>query len=197
MRSEDFFVAGLCFWSNVGAPRLGAPCGVSGRGAPLILGYQKSGVTPAAYSARLGRASGAKDKFTEIKTVASGLRPVDVFCGSGLTSMFNKDTPKHEICVPCVGRVSTRHGRLKSALRHAILVGCGRCFTLTHDTSSAVAGFGGRRFVVPHHEDAAKDCRCADSSKNAQAANPNQPDHGRPTKALRDNATRKLTHIAH
>jgi len=47
-----------------------------------------------------------------------------------LTSMFNKDTPKHEICVPCVGRVSTRHGRLKSALRHAILVGCGRCFTL-------------------------------------------------------------------
>jgi len=132
-----------------------------------------------------------------LKTVASGLRPVDVFCGSGLTSMFNKDTPKHEICVPCVGRVSTRHGRLKSALRHAILVGCGRCFTLTHDTSSAVAGFGGRRFVVPHHEDAAKDCRCADSSKNALAANPNQPDHGRPTKALRDNATRKLTHIAH
>ena len=131
MRSEDFFVVGLCFWSNVGAPRLGAPCGVSGRGAPLILGYQKSGVTPAAYSARLGRASGAKDKFTEIKTVASGLRPVDVFCGSGLTSMFNKDTPKHETCVPCVGRVSTRHGRLKSALRHAILVGCGRCFTLT------------------------------------------------------------------
>jgi len=45
--------------------------------------------------------------------------------------MFNKDTPKHETCVPCVGRVSTRHGRLKSALRHAILVGCGRCFTLT------------------------------------------------------------------
>jgi len=48
-----------------------------------------------------------------------------------LTSMFNKDTPKHETCVPCVGRVSTRHGRLKSALRHAILVGCGRCFTLS------------------------------------------------------------------
>ena len=138
MRSEDFFVAGLCFWSNVGAPRLGAPCGVSGRGAPLILGYQKSGVTPAAYSARLGRASGAKDKFTEIKTVASGLRPVDVFCGSGLTSMFNKDTPKHETCVPCVGRVSTRHGRLKSALRHAILVGCGRCFTLRFLAATAL-----------------------------------------------------------
>ena len=48
-----------------------------------------------------------------------------------LTSMFNKDTPKHETCVTCVGRVSTRHGRLKSTLRHAILVGCGRCFTLT------------------------------------------------------------------
>jgi len=44
--------------------------------------------------------------------------------------MFNKDTPKHETCVPSVGRVSTRQGRLKSALRHAILVGCGRCFTL-------------------------------------------------------------------
>ena len=48
----------------------------------------------------------------------------------GLTSMFNKDTPKHETCVSCVGWASTRHGRLKSALRHAILVGCGRCFTL-------------------------------------------------------------------
>ena len=47
-----------------------------------------------------------------------------------LTSMFNKDTPKHESRVPCVGRASTRHGRLKSALRHAILVGCGRCFAL-------------------------------------------------------------------
>jgi len=45
--------------------------------------------------------------------------------------MFNKDTPKHETCVPCVGRASARHGQLKSALRHAILVGCGRCFTLT------------------------------------------------------------------
>jgi len=45
--------------------------------------------------------------------------------------MFHKDTPKHETRVPCVGRVSTRHGRLKSALRHAILVGCGRCFTFT------------------------------------------------------------------
>ena len=45
--------------------------------------------------------------------------------------MFNKDTPKHETCVTCVGRVSTRHGRLKSTLRHAILAGCGRCFTLT------------------------------------------------------------------
>jgi len=33
--------------------------------------------------------------------------------------------------VPCVGRASARHGRLKSPLRHAILVGCGRCFTLT------------------------------------------------------------------
>ena len=51
-------------------------------------------------------------------------------CIHALTSMFNKDTLKHETCVPCVGRVSTRHGRLKSALRHAILVGCGRCFTL-------------------------------------------------------------------
>jgi len=51
--------------------------------------------------------------------------------GLGLTSMFNKDTPKHETRVSCVGRVSNRHGRLKSALRHAILVGCGRCFTLT------------------------------------------------------------------
>ena len=48
-----------------------------------------------------------------------------------LTSMCNKDTPKHETRVPCVGRVLTRHGRLKSALRHAILVGCGRCFTLS------------------------------------------------------------------
>ena len=47
-----------------------------------------------------------------------------------LTSMFNKDTPKHETRVPCVGRASARHGRLKSALRHAILVGCGRCLTL-------------------------------------------------------------------
>ena len=47
-----------------------------------------------------------------------------------LTFMFNKDTPKHETCVPCVGRVLTRHGRLKSTLRHATLVGCGRCFTL-------------------------------------------------------------------
>jgi len=45
--------------------------------------------------------------------------------------MFNKDTSEHETCVPCVGRASARHGRLKSALRHAILVGCGRCFTLT------------------------------------------------------------------
>ena len=44
--------------------------------------------------------------------------------------MLHKDTPKHETRVPCVGRVSTRHGRLKSTLRHAILVGCGRCFTL-------------------------------------------------------------------
>jgi len=52
-----------------------------------------------------------------------------------LTPMFNKDTPKHETCVPCVGRVSTRHGRLKSALRHAILVGCERCFTLTRSSS--------------------------------------------------------------
>ena len=51
-----------------------------------------------------------------------------------LTSMFNKDTPKHETCVPCVGRASARHGRLKSALRHAILVGCGCCFTLTWNT---------------------------------------------------------------
>ena len=51
-------------------------------------------------------------------------------CIHALTSMFNKDTLKHETCVPCVGRASTRHGRLKSALRHAILVGCGRCFTL-------------------------------------------------------------------
>jgi len=33
--------------------------------------------------------------------------------------------------VPCVGRVSTRHGRLKSALRQAILVACGRYFTVT------------------------------------------------------------------
>jgi len=45
--------------------------------------------------------------------------------------MYNKDTPKFETCVACVGRVSTRHGRLKSTLQHAILVGCGRCFTLT------------------------------------------------------------------
>jgi len=45
--------------------------------------------------------------------------------------MFNKDTPKHETRVPCVGRVSALHGRLKSTLRHAILVGCGRRFTLT------------------------------------------------------------------
>ena len=44
----------------------------------------------------------------------------------------HKDTPKHETCVPCVGRVSTRHGRLKSALQHAILIGCGRCFTLIY-----------------------------------------------------------------
>ena len=44
--------------------------------------------------------------------------------------MFNKDTPKHKTRVSCVGRVSTRHGRLKSTLGHAILVGCGRCFTL-------------------------------------------------------------------
>jgi len=50
---------------------------------------------------------------------------------ANLTFMFNKDTPKHETCVPCVGRVSTRHGRLKSALRHATFVGCGRCLTLT------------------------------------------------------------------
>ena len=51
--------------------------------------------------------------------------------------MFNKDTPKHEICVPCVGRVSSRHGRLKSALRHAIFVSCGRCFTLIRQLLSA------------------------------------------------------------
>ena len=44
--------------------------------------------------------------------------------------MFNKNTPKHKTRVSCVGRVSTRHGRLKSTLGHAILVGCGRCFTL-------------------------------------------------------------------
>ena len=49
----------------------------------------------------------------------------------GLTTRFNKDTPKYETCVACVERVSTRHGRLKSALQHAILGGCGRCFTLT------------------------------------------------------------------
>jgi len=59
-----------------------------------------------------------------------------IACNTALTSMCNKDTPKHETCVPCVGRVSTRHGRLKSALRHAILVGCGRCFTLTYQTRS-------------------------------------------------------------
>jgi len=51
--------------------------------------------------------------------------------GIWLTTMFNKDTPKYETCVACVGRVSTRHGRLKSALQHAILGGCGRCFTLS------------------------------------------------------------------
>jgi len=39
-------------------------------------------------------------------------------------------TPKHETCVACLGRVSTCHGRLKSALQHAIRGGCGRCFTL-------------------------------------------------------------------
>ena len=47
--------------------------------------------------------------------------------GLGLTSMFNKDTPKHETRVSCVGRVSTRHGRLKSALQHAILVSLSAC----------------------------------------------------------------------
>ena len=56
-----------------------------------------------------------------------------------LTSMFNKNTPKHETRVPCVGRVSTRHGRLKSALRHAILVGCGRCFRLMRAVHWAIA----------------------------------------------------------
>ena len=66
--------------------------------------------------------------------------------GLGLTSMFNKDTPKHETRVSCVGRVSTRHGRLKSALRHAILVGCGRCFTLKrHATSGRTVQARGRQ----------------------------------------------------
>ena len=55
-----------------------------------------------------------------------------------LTSMFNKDTPKYETRVSCVGRVLTRHGRLKSALRHAILVGCGRCFTLKNSCAPNV-----------------------------------------------------------
>jgi len=136
---------------SLGAPFVDAPRGVSGRGDPLILGYQKSGVTPAAYPARHGCANGAEGKFTEIKTAAPLLGSVGLFAGFGLT----------------------------------------------HDTSSAVAGFGGRRFLVLQHEEAAKDCRCAGSSKNALAANPNQRDHGRPTKALRDNATRKLTHFAH
>ena len=55
-----------------------------------------------------------------------------------LTSMFNKDAPKHETCVPCVGKgfnppwpTEVGPTTLKSALRHAILVSCGRCFTLT------------------------------------------------------------------
>ncbi len=34
------------------------------------------------------------------------------------------------------------------------------------ERASAVAGFGGRRFLVPQHEEAAKDCRCAGSCAN-------------------------------
>ena len=61
-----------------------------------------------------------KDLVTAIKA-----NPSKVVFGAGgsvgsqdwmkaaLTPMFNKDTPKHETCVPCVGRASTRHGRLK------------------------------------------------------------------------------------
>ncbi len=32
--------------------------------------------------------------------------------------------------------------------------------------SSAVTGFGGRRFLVPQYEEAAKDCRCAGQTSN-------------------------------
>jgi len=65
-------------------------------------------------------------------------RTVQVILACPLTSMLNKDTPKHETCVPCVGKgfnppwpTEVGPTTLKSALRHAILVGCGRCFTLT------------------------------------------------------------------
>jgi len=71
----------------------------------------------------------------------AGAPNVHVICEQALTSRFNKDTPKHETCAPCVGRASARHGRLKSALRHAILVGCGRCFTLTIAESVDEASF--------------------------------------------------------
>ena len=74
--------------------------------------------------------------------------------------MFNKDTPKHETRVPCVGRVSTRHGRLKSALRHALLVGCGRCFTLTEAAVAIAVALA--TLTTAAHADTARVAAAAD-----------------------------------
>jgi len=80
------------------------------------------------------------DAAGDMEDLCASLSPTEA---DQLTPMFNKDTPKHETCAACVGRVSTRHGWCKSALRQAISDDCRCSFTLTgkpHNPWNALAG---------------------------------------------------------